>query len=214
VSNLPNPKEPHPPTWQKAKDPRANMRPSAYGLWSGYFSQTPDEKAQHEARARESWKVLQSTASDSASSRYIKHEEALQEFENEKLNKLQIMRWAQQTRTRFLRLSMADRRVFLDVLTADEHGAFSKMFELQTEVAAEGTTDDDLKLTRRAIKLLEPGKSEKHIDDVLPEIRRVSRKQKTKKQQRAALTAGTKQALPAGSLNLPGNAQPKLGDGR
>ena len=62
---------------------------------------------------------------------YVEHERALQEYEGEKLTRLKIMTRAQEIRTWFLKLPMADRKIFLDVLTADEDGAMTHMFSLQ-----------------------------------------------------------------------------------
>jgi hypothetical protein len=168
-------------------------------------SENPEAKARREAQARENWKVFQSTASDSASMRYLNHQDALRDLENEKLNRMQIMQLAQRTRAKFLSWTMEERKIFLDVLTADEHGNFTEMFALQAELAAEGITDADLAITRKASKLLEPGKKTKHINDAVPEISRAIRGQKTKKAERAALMAPRAvKALPQATLTLPG----------
>lgn len=134
---------------------------------------------------------------------YLDHEQALQEYEGKKLNRLQIMTWAQQTRARFLRLSMADRKIFLDVLTADEGGAMSRMFSLQAKLESEGVDDDQLKLTKAATKALKPGG---HIDDAIAPVKKGLREQKRKVQrEQKMLTASSRATLPPGrALALPG----------
>ena len=134
---------------------------------------------------------------------YLEHEKALQDYEGQKLNRLQIMTWAQQTRARFLRLSMADRKIFLDVLTADEGGAMAHMFALQAKLESEGVDDNQLKLTKVATKALNPGG---HINDVIAPVRKALRGQKQAKQsEQKMLTAGSRAALaPGRALALPG----------
>lgn len=137
---------------------------------------------------------------------YLEHEKALQEYEGKKLNRLEIMTWAQRTRARFLRLSMADRKIFLDVLTADEGGAMAHMFSLQAKLESEGVDDDQLKLTKTMTKALKPGG---HIDDAIAPIRKGLREQKrTVQREQKMLTAGSRTALPPGrALALPGGKE-------
>ena len=137
---------------------------------------------------------------------YLEHEKALQEYEGKKLNRLQIMTWAQQTRSRFLRLSMADRKIFLDVLTADEGGAMAHMFSLQAKLEEEGVDDAQLKLIKTATKALKPGG---HIDDAIVPVKKALREQKRSLQrEQKMLTAGGRAALPPGrALALPGGKE-------
>jgi hypothetical protein len=134
---------------------------------------------------------------------YLEHEKALQDYEGQKLNRLQIMTWAQQTRARFLRLSMADRKIFLDVLTADEGGAMAHLFAMQAQLEAKGVDDNQIKVKKAAVKALKPGG---HIDDAIKPIRRALRgQQQAKQREQKMLTAGSRAALPPGrALALPG----------
>jgi hypothetical protein len=91
-------------------------------------------------------------AEPSVLDRYVDHQQALQEHESDKLNRLQVMLFAQRTRTKFLGLGLADRKIFLDVLTADDNGSMSQMFALQAEMDNEKFTDDDVKLDKVARK--------------------------------------------------------------
>lgn len=134
---------------------------------------------------------------------YLEHEKALQEYEGKKLNRLEIMTWAQRTRARFLSLSMADRKIFLDVLTADEGGAMAHMFALQAKLEAEGVDDAQLKLTKTVTKALKPGG---RIDDAIAPVKKALREQKRNVQrEQKMLTAGSRTALPPDrALALPG----------
>lgn len=150
--------------------------------------------------------VWDSIAPDPEIREYLEHEKALQEYEGKKLNRLQIMTWAQQTRSRFLRLSMADRKIFLDVLTADEGGAMAHMFSLQAKLEEEGVDDAQLKLIKTATKALKPGG---HIDDAIVPVKKALREQKRSLQrEQKMLTAGGRAALPPGrALALPGGKE-------
>ena len=165
---------------------------------------TPGTPTPEECRVL--WDTVMSTASHSSVAEYLEHEKALQDYEGQKLNRLQIMTWAQQTRARFLRLSMADRKIFLDVLTADEGGAMARMFSLQAKLESEGVDDDQLKLTKAATKALKPGG---HIDDAIAPVRKALNGQKQAKQrEQKMLTAGSRAALPPGrALALPGGKE-------
>ena len=181
------------------------------GTSVGYGDSRSDKRT---ADARAQWEVLKSTHADSASRRYIEHEEALREFENQKLSRLQVMEWAQRTRTKFLKLSMEERRLFLNVLASNEGGSFSKMLALQEELEAEGITDAKLKLTKKATKLLEPGKKKKHVNDLLPTLRGEIHTQEKKAMRRTKLLAADSSdshaALPSGTFGLPGSKPQEL----
>jgi len=160
------------------------------------------EKA--EADARTIWSVVEAGQTGSPAQRYQQHHQALQDFEHEKLNRLQIMTWAQQARTRFLRLSMADRKIFLDVLTADENGAFTKLFKLQAQLEAAGVTDAKLKLLEAWKKAEKPGANTK---DIVKAVRKELAGQQTKLKARAVLELPLADgpALPENkTLSLPG----------
>ena len=73
---------------------------------------------------------------------FVAHEHALREHEADKLNRLEILIFAQRTRTKFLGLSIPDRKIFLDVLTSDDGGSMTRLFELQNQVEAEHLTED------------------------------------------------------------------------
>jgi hypothetical protein len=156
------------------------------------------------AEAREIWNVVKMQQPDSPAHQYQQHQKALQDSENEKLNRFQIMTWAQQTRTRFLRLSMADSKIFLDVLTADENGAFTKLFKLQSQIEAAGVTDAELKLLEAWKKAEKPGAN---TDDIVKAVRKELAGQQKKLKARAVLelSPAEEPALPEyKTLSLPG----------
>jgi hypothetical protein len=157
-----------------------------------------DEKQAKEAQ--EVWTVLGMTRADSPAKRLRDHEGALRALEHEKLNRLQLMTWAQQIRARFLSLSMADRKLFLGVLTADTFGSFTKLFELQAEVQSAGITDEKLKLFDTAVKHGLAG-TEKSIVSVKRRIRQ----QEENRGARETIKLNSRQrALPPATLSLPG----------
>jgi len=154
--------------------------------------------------AREMWSAVEMARTGSPAQQYQQHQQALQDFEHEKLNRLQIMTWAQQTRTRFLRLSMADRKIFLDVLTTDENGAFTKLFKLQAQLEAAGVTDAELKLLEAWKKAERPGAN---AEDVVKAVRKELAGQQKKLKARAVLELPPAEgpALPESkTLSLPG----------
>lgn len=135
---------------------------------------------------------------------YVEHERALQEHEGEKLTRLKIMTRAQEIRTWFLKLPMADRKIFLDVLTADEDGAMTRMFSLQATVESKGVDDD-------YIEAVKPGVLAPRVDGVpnvvkaYTALNRVVGKQKLAKQLKQKMLEGSRTALPPGrTLTLPG----------
>jgi hypothetical protein len=123
---------------------------------------------------------------------YLEHEKSLREYEGEKLNRLEIMAWAQRTRTRFVGLSMQDRKVFLDVLTADENKSISHMLSLQHKLEAEGIDDNILAIGRAG------------GDGYEREIIKARKTQKTQKKlstrRQRLLSAAPDNALPAGRV--------------
>ena len=156
------------------------------------------------ADARTIWSVVETAQTGSPAQLYQQHQQALQEFEHEKLNRLEIMTWAQLTRTRFLRLSMADRKIFLDVLTADENGAFTKLFNLQAQLEAAGVTDAELKLLAAWKKAEKPGAN---TEDIVKAVRKELAGQQKKLKARAVLELPPAEgpALPENTtLSLPG----------
>jgi len=156
------------------------------------------------AEAREIWSVVEIGRTGSPAEQYQQHRQALQDLEHEKLNRLQIMTWAQQTRTRFLRLPMADRKIFLGVLTADENGAFTKLFKLQAQLEAAGVTDAKLKLLEAWKKAEKPGAN---TEDIVKAVRKELAGQQKKLKARAVLELPSAEgpALPENkTLSLPG----------
>ena len=137
---------------------------------------------------------------------YLENEKALQDREGKKLNRLAIMTRAQRTRAWFLGLSMADRKIFLDVLTADDDGAMANLFALQAKVASK--VDDDY------LDALKPGVLAPHVDGA-PEVikaftamNRVVGKQKRAKRREQKLASGSHTELPPGRvLALPGGKE-------
>ena len=131
---------------------------------------------------------------------YLEHEKALQEYEGEKLTRLKIMTRAQEIRTWFLKLSMANRKIFLDVLTSDtDGGAMARLFALQSKLEAKGVDDDYL-------APLKPGVLAGSVAAAPGPMKRIMREQKRAKQlKQKMLTAGSPTALPPGrALALPG----------
>lgn len=163
----------------------------------------PEPLPEEIAEARDVWSVVQMARPDSAAQRYRKHQSALRNLEDEKLHRLQIMKWAQETRARFLRLSLADRKLFLEVLMADENQAFSKLFALQSELEASGVNDEELKLLDAWEKEQKPGAL---IGDCVQGARKAIKQQKKLRQQRATLELPPAEppALPPVKLSLPG----------
>ena len=156
------------------------------------------------AEAREIWGVVEMQQPDSPAQQYRQHQEALRDLEHEKLNRLQVMTWAQKIRTHFARLSMADRKIFLDVLASDENGAFTKLFTLQAQLEAAGVTDAELKLLEAWTKAEKPGTN---TDDSVKAVRKELAMQKKKLKARAVLELPPVEgaALPAKKkLSLPG----------
>jgi len=89
---------------------------------------------------------------------YLEHLRAMKNAEEKKLRHLATMKLAQQTRTKFLRMSLEERKVFLDVLTADADGSFTTLFAMQQDLSARGVDDGELELveaTSRGLKKLD-----------------------------------------------------------
>jgi len=176
--------------------PPASQRPTAP-------VPSPKPSANDVAEAQAVWQVVGLAQSGSTAQRYRKHQAALQALEDEKLNRLQIMKWAQETRSRFLRLSMANRKLFLEVLTADENQAFSTLFALQGELDAAGVTDDNLKMLDA---WEQSSKSGAHVNDCVAGTKKEIKRQKKLQTARETLQlpSSERPALPKATLSLPG----------
>ena len=141
---------------------------------------------------------------ESTVDKYVEHEQALQEHEGKKVKRLQIMLFAQRVRARFLSLSMADRKIFLDVLTADEGGAMTRMFALQAQVASE-ITDDQLALAKMAAK---PANSD--LAATIAVCKLYDKQTRSQERQKKLRASSSRPALPAGrALSLTGGDRDK-----
>jgi hypothetical protein len=88
---------------------------------------------------------------------YVRHNDSLLESEREKFRKMDVARFAQSVRVKFLKMTMADRATFLTVLTSDD-GNFAKLFDLQAAIQAEGLSDENLPPTRAHLRAIKNGK--------------------------------------------------------
>ena len=107
--------------------------------------------------------ICDGTEESSPVGAYLEHRRAMQQTEDKKLRHLATMKLAQQVRAKFLRMSLEERKVFIDVLTADADGSFTTLFALQTDLVERGVDDEDLALvedTSRGLKRLERGKTD------------------------------------------------------
>lgn len=134
---------------------------------------------------------------------YLENEKALQEREGEKLNRLAIMTRAQRTRAWFLGLSMADRKIFLEVLTADDDGAIAKLFALQAKV--ESKVDDAYLEAVKPGVFAPPRDGKPDVVKAYTALNRVVAKQGRARERKQKLASGSRAALPTPSvLRLPG----------
>jgi hypothetical protein len=173
------------------------------GAWKRRANPSGEDDPQADSAPTDYREIWDAVVPDSDVAEYLQHEQAMQEYEGKKLNRLQLMTWAQRTRTRFLSLSMADRKIFLDVLTADENGSFTRMFALQARIEANGVTDKTLLLKKVAVKALKSGgRGDNAIQPVRKQLKKQAQEQA---REQKLLTDKSPILLPARRvLSLPG----------
>jgi hypothetical protein len=87
---------------------------------------------------------------------YVSHEDDLREYIGGQERKISIAQFALKVKSKFLKMSIPERKMFLSVLTSDPGQRFEKLFQLQDAIETEKKFDEDdlayARVLRRALK--------------------------------------------------------------
>jgi len=90
---------------------------------------------------------------------YVSHEDDLREYVGGQERKLSIAQYALKVKSKFLKMSIPERKMFLSVLTADPGQRFERLFQLQDAMETEKFDETDLASARALHRSLKSGKN-------------------------------------------------------